>query len=134
MKPIWTLWKWKSRLSLRRIEPRFLGSPIRSPLHRLQYQGKRSSYAAEITGDYQFGFWRHSTNTEQTFYVRQLQENERDSSGTIHDQPFIDTKTFCPLAAMLYSLRLISATAGVGYMYGNRFRRVWLAFFGQSQS
>jgi len=37
-------------------------------------------------------------------------------------QPFIDTKTYCALAAMLYSLRLISATAGAGYMYGKRVR------------
>jgi hypothetical protein len=89
MEPIWTLWKRKSRLSLRRIEPRFLGCPIRSPVHRLQYQGKRSSYAAEITGDNQFRFRRNNTNTEQIFYVRQLQKNEKGSSGTLYDQPAI---------------------------------------------
>jgi len=67
------------------------------------------------------------------FYVSQLQVNERDSSATVHDQPFIDTKTYFALAATLYSLRLISASAGAGYMYGKRVRRVWLAFLGQSQ-
>jgi hypothetical protein len=48
-------------------------------------------YADEIIGDYQCGFRRNSSTTDQIFYILKILEKKREYNGTAH-QLFIDFK------------------------------------------
>jgi hypothetical protein len=50
-----------------------------------------TSYAVEIIGDHQCGFWRNRSATDQIFYIRQILEKKWEYNVTVH-QLFIDFK------------------------------------------
>jgi hypothetical protein len=48
-------------------------------------------YADEIIGDYQSGFRRNRSRTDQIFYIWQILEKKWEYNGKVH-QPFVDFK------------------------------------------
>jgi hypothetical protein len=48
-------------------------------------------YADEIIGDYQCGFQRNRSKTDQNVYIRQILQKKWEHNGTVH-QLFIDFK------------------------------------------
>jgi hypothetical protein len=62
-------------------------------------------YADEIIGDYQCGFRRNRSTTDQIFYIRQILEKKWKFNETVH-QVFIDFKKACDSARreVLYNI------------------------------
>jgi hypothetical protein len=50
-----------------------------------------TSYADEIIGDHQCGFWCNRSTTDQIFYILQIVEKKWEFNGTVH-QVFTDFK------------------------------------------
>jgi hypothetical protein len=72
----------------------YRGISLLSTAYKILYNillARLTLYVNEIIGDYQCGFRRNRSTTDQIFYIRQILEKKWECNGTMH-QLFIDFK------------------------------------------